>query len=120
MSQNKPILPELASIGVFHHSNLETETVWLSSLGNIRLLVRKPSASTFQDFSICPESSRIPAASVDSSLTLLNPVFSNLTSSKSPFTAVDQQCSGPGQHRCGTVPGEFIEIIAFLMIRTCC
>lgn len=73
--------------------------------------------STFQEFAVCLEDSGIPASNKDSSLSLLNPIFSNLTSSKSPSIAVEQKCSGRVHHRHGISSREFIETIAFLGIR---
>lgn len=63
---------------------------------------------------------RNTAPSKDNSLTLFNPIFSNLTSSKSPSFPVEQKCSGQAYHRHGIVPGEFVEMIAFLGIKVCC
>lgn len=60
------------------------------------------------------------APSKDSSLTLFNPIFSTLTSLKSSSFPVEQKCSGQAYRRRGIVPGEFVEMIAFLGIRVCC
>lgn len=63
---------------------------------------------------------RNTAPSKASSLTLFNPIFSTLTSSKSPSFLVEQKCSGQAYRRHGIVPGEFVEMIALLGIRVCC
>lgn len=76
--------------------------------------------SIFQEFATCLEDAGIPASSKASSPTPLNPIFSNLTLSKSPSIAVEQKCSGQALLRRGIASGELVKMIAFLGIRACC